>query len=208
MAELTFDQFSRKLLGAAKGVGASEAKITLAGANGLAGVVDAAYRGASGDGRLSGTGNSKRGSGRQAPVGAKAKDVRRYSDGTYVGLVAPTGAYGLLERDIAPHEISVFSFSKGARLRAVNKVVRAARKSGSSARAAAILARAGLDSRQVRALKLPGGSGSGYARSVQHPGTRGKRVFSTAVKAGGPAINAKMLAETSRQLVAGYQGRA
>lgn len=206
MAEISFDQFSRKLLGAANGIRAAEAKITLAGAGALASEVAAAYGAVTGDGKLSGTGKARRGSGRQASVGAKAKDVRRYSDGTYVGLVVPTGAYGLLERNIAPHEISVFRYSARRR----NTVLRAARKAAyaqdRSAVQATRVARAGLDARQSTALRIPG-SRTGYANSVQHPGTRAKQVFSRAVRAGGHKVNQKMLAETSKQMLAGYRGR-
>ncbi|MEJ7763882.1 MAG: hypothetical protein WKF86_00135 [Acidimicrobiales bacterium] len=215
---ITFEQFSSKVAAAGESLEANVAKITLAGTKGLADHVAGSYKLASGgDGRLSGTGRARNtgrgfargGSGAQAPISAKAKDVLKYG-GDYVGLVVPTGPYGLIERDIAPHVISPFGLGSGRgsrRNRRVAKVTRAAARVGQSARGAAVAERARIDAAQGRALAIPG-SPNGYAASANHPGTRGKNVFSRSVATGGPVQNRKMLDETIRQMQAGYAGRA
>lgn len=203
MTEITFEQFGRKLNAAASAIRNSEAKIVLSGSQTLAKEVAGAYRAATGgDGKLSGTGGARRSSGKAAAVSAKAKNVRRYSDGLYVGLVVPTGPYGLIERTVAPHVIAPFVTSDRRRRQTVGRARRQARAAGTSAVHAARVARAGIDARTAKALLIPN---VGYRASVNHPGSRGRSVFSTGVRAGGPVVNETMLAETSRQLLAGYR---
>lgn len=207
MAEISFEQFGRKLNNAADQVKTSEAKIVLAGSSSLASDVARSYRAATGgDGKLSGTSGARRKSGKAAAVSARAKDVRRYSDGNYVGLVVPTGPYGLIEADIAPHVIAPFAYSTRGRDRIVKKARRAANRADSSAVLAARIARAGLEARTANALRVPG-SRSGYLAAVNHPGTRGRPVFSRAVAAGGGKVTERMMAETTKQMLVGYKAR-
>lgn len=184
----------------------SEASITLAGSKALASEVAVAYRRATGgDGKLSGTGKARRGTGKEAAVSAKAKDVRRYSDGTYVGLVVPTGPYGLIERPIKPHQINAFRYSNRRRTAAGRKAFSAAFKAGGDPGLAMRIAQAGMDARTAQALRIPG-SPKGYAASAMHPGTRGRDVLSSAVRSAGPKVNDRMIKETVKQMAAGYRG--
>ena len=191
---------------AAAAVRNNEATITLAGSKALASEVAVAYRRATGgDGKLSGTGKARRGTGKAAAVSARAKDVRRYSDGTYVGLVVPTGPYGLIERPIDPHPIAVYRQSNRRRKAAGNRAFSAAFKAGRDPGLAYRIAQAGMDARASRALRIPG-SPTGYAASAMHPGTRGRDVLSSAVRGAGPKVNERMIKETVRQMAAGYRG--
>jgi len=202
MAEITFETFSRKLLAAGSRLTESEPRIVQAGATGLAGDVASAYRAVTGgDGRLSGTGGARRGKGVAATVSAKAKDVRRYADGVVVGLVVPTGPYGLIERDIAAYDQVPYVFGDARRARAVKRSIRAARKSGESAVAAARQTRANFDARTAHALKTP----YGPRARVHQPARRGRAVFTNAVLRSGHTVNQRMLAELSAQIVAGYE---
>ena len=206
MAEITFETFGRKLNQAAASVRNSEATIVRSGSQALASEVAVAYRRATGgDGKLSGTGKARRGTGKEAAVSARTKDVRRYSDGTYVGLVVPTGPYGLIERPIPPHQIRAFRFSDRRRRTAGRKAFSAAFKAGGDPGLAFRIAQAGMDARTARALRIPG-SPRGYAASAQHPGTRGRDVFTSTVRGAGPKVNDRMIKETVKQMAAGYRG--
>lgn len=205
MSTISFEAFGRKLDRAASQVKQSEAAITLAGARGLATEVATGYRRATGgDGRLSGTGNARRGTGKAAAVSARAKDVRRYSDGTYVSIVVPTGPYGLIERNIAPHVITPFAFSQRQQRSTLRKARKKAYAGDTSALLATRVARAAMAARTSKALRVPG-SPRGYVASVNHPGTRGRNVFSASVARSGGKVGKQMLAETTKQLVAGYR---
>lgn len=208
MTEISFETFSRKMAGAASQVQGAEAKMVFAGSVSVASDVAVAYRAATGgDGRLSGTQGSRRRNSAAASVSAKAKDVRKFADGNHVGLIVPTGAYGLIERPIAPHPIAAFTVDASKRDRAVLKALRGARKARAggtdvSARQAAQLARIRANSCGGTNLRLPDG---GFRRSVPHPGTTGRHVFSRTVAVAGPRAISKTRQELSRQLHAGYR---
>lgn len=171
----------------------------------LASAVALAYKAATGgDGKLSGTGKARRGSGKAAPVSAKAKDVRRYSTGSFVGLVVPTGPYGLIERNIAPHSISVYRTSSRRRNSILRKARKAAYAEDRSAVAATRAARAGIAAKTARALSIPG-SPSGFAMSANHPGTKGRDIMDSASRAAGGFILKGLDIATRKQIVQGYR---
>lgn len=216
MGEITFATFGRKLDAAANAVERSSIQTVRAGSDQLAPHVAVAYRIASGgDGALSGTsrrrsnsgaGSVRGGTGRAAAVSAKVKDVRRYSDGGTVGLVVPTGPYGLIERDIAPHMIGVKTFSRNQRLNSARRAVKQARRAAAAGDQAGFqAAKAKLDQKyQAKLLGRVGAFGP-VSGAVRHPGTRGRSVLSRAVATSGPKIARGMTSETVERLKAGYK---
>lgn len=210
MAEITFETFGRKTKNAANALQNGTAKIVHGQSADLASDVARAYRvAAGGDGRLSGTAGVRKGNGKQAPVSAKAKDVRKYSDGTYVGLVVPTGPYGLLEADIAPHVIAPGFTAK--QIRSTLRKARKNRMEGQSAVLATQIARAGLAGRASKGLRVPGnytpkkGKATGVFAIVSHPGTKGKPVFSRSIAVSGPQVAEGLCVEAVKKVVAGYK---